>query len=90
MLQMFPVLDLCPTICASKGTRHAQMELATLRQENALVREKCEPSGKTAVLHDVCIVSRPNRNSITFCPNASKATQILLLSNSRQLFSPNG
>jgi len=31
------------------------MELVTLRQENAFVQEKCEPSGKREELHDVYI-----------------------------------
>ena len=58
MFQMFPVLGSCPTICALIETWHAQMELVILRQENAFAQEKCEPSGKMEVAHDVCIVSR--------------------------------
>ena len=48
------------------------------------VQERCEPSGKRKELHDVYIVST-YRNTVTSCPNAGKATQILLDSNSRQL-----
>lgn len=58
MFQMFPVLGSLLTICALIETCHAQVELVTLWRENAFVREKCEPSGKREVAHDVCIVSR--------------------------------
>ena len=49
------------------------MELVTLRQENAFVQEKCEPSGKREELHDVYIVSGIYRNSVTSCPSVSNA-----------------
>ena len=49
------------------------MELVILRQENAFVQEKCEPSSKREVARDVCIVSRLYPNTVTASPNISNA-----------------